>query len=77
MNKTKLILQDHLDGHKITELAKHMDVTYTQLYQYLKDDANPTLSMLDRLAKGLSKMKGQKVNVIELLEIDGFRYEAD
>lgn len=77
MKKTKLRLKEYLADHKITVLATHMDMTYTQLYKYFKDDANPTLLMLDRLADGLSKLRGEEIHLIDLLEIDGYRYEVD
>lgn len=76
MAKTKFILKEHVDGYKITELAKHMDMTYTQIYKYLNDDANPTLAMLDRFAEGLSKLKNKKISVLDLLEINGKRYKT-
>lgn len=76
MKRTKLKLQEHLEGYKITELARHMDnMTYTQLYKYLSDNSNPTLLMLDRLARGLTKLKGEEVTIVDLLEIDGHRYK--
>lgn len=37
MKKTKLRLKEYLADYKITVLATHMDMTYTQLYKYFKD----------------------------------------
>jgi len=66
--KTKLRFSELLGDLSIGRLAKEIGVTYTQLYPYKKDGANPTLFVLEQLAEGLSKLKNQDVSVIDLIE---------
>ncbi len=66
---TKLKLNKYLEGYKITELGNIMNIPYTQLYKYKSAGANPTLLMIERLAIGLSRLRGKKVTVYDLLEV--------
>lgn len=66
--KTRLLFDELLGNHSISSLAKEMNITYTQLYPYKKVGANPTLLALEKLADGLSKLKGETVSVHDLLE---------
>lgn len=66
--KTRLRFDELLGNHSIGSLAKEMNITYTQLYPYKKAGANPTLLALEKLADGLSKLKGETVSVHDLLE---------
>ena len=67
--KSKLRFAELLGKHSIVQLAKHMGVTYTQLYSYKKAGANPTLLALEQIADGLSKVTGRKVSVLDLIDI--------
>lgn len=67
--KTRLRFDELLEGHSIGSLAKEMNITYTQLYPYKRAGANPTLLALEKLADGLSKLKGKEISVYDLLEI--------
>lgn len=66
--KTKLRFDELLEGYSITQLAREMDVTYTQLYPYRKSGANPTLLALENLALGFSKIRGEKISVVDLID---------
>lgn len=66
--KTKLRFTELLGDLSISELAKEIGVTYTQLYPYKKKGANPTLLALEQLADGLSKLRNESVSVFDLLE---------
>lgn len=65
--KTKLRFSDYLDGVSITKLADEMGLTYTQLYPYKKKGANPTLLTLEQLAEALSRIRREKITVIDLI----------
>lgn len=65
--KTKLRFSELLGKLSIGKLADEIGVTYTQLYPYKKDGANPTLFVLEQLAEGLSKIKNQDITVIDLI----------
>lgn len=65
--KTKLRFVELLGDLSITALAKTMGVTYTQLYPYKKPGANPTLLFLEKMAKGLSELKGEPIYIADLI----------
>ncbi|MBT5093133.1 MAG: helix-turn-helix transcriptional regulator [Halobacteriovoraceae bacterium] len=65
--KTRLRVNELLEGYSKEELAYIMGITYTQIYPLLKKDANPTLSTLESLAKGLSKLRGEKIELVDIL----------
>lgn len=79
MNKTKILLKKHIkeNGISITKLARCMDVTYTQLYKYLDENSNPTLSTLNKLADGLTDLTGERHSILDLLEINGECYRLE
>ncbi|WP_142699378.1 hypothetical protein [Bdellovibrio sp. ZAP7] len=66
--KTKLQFSELLGDLPIGKLAQEIGVTYTQLYPYKKAGANPTLLVLEQLAEGLSKLRNEKVSVIDLIQ---------
>lgn len=66
--KTKLLFNELLGHHSILQLAKYMNVTYTKLYPYKKEGANPTLLGLEELAKGFSLLLGKEVRISDLVE---------
>ncbi len=66
--KTHLRFNELLGEHSIVTLAKHMDVTYTKLYPYKKEGANPTLKGLEDLADGFGKLLGRTVLISELID---------
>ena len=67
--KTKLRFKELLAKNSIGKLADAMNVTYTQLYPYKKDGANPTLLVLEQLAMGLSELRGENISVTDLLKV--------
>ena len=73
--ETKLIVEELLDGYCKTDLARIMGITYTQLYKYTGEGANPTLLMLERLASGLSELRNEEISLIGLLNINGYVYD--
>lgn len=66
--KTNLRFNELLGDHSIIALARHMGVTYTKLYPYKKDGANPTLLGLEELAKGFEKLLGRKITISDLIQ---------
>ena len=48
-----------------------MNITYTKLYPYNKKVANPTLLALEELDNGLTKLRGEPVEITDLLETIG------
>lgn len=67
--KTKLLFNELLGKHSIIKLAKFMNVTYTKLYPYKKEGANPTLHGLEELAKGFTLLLGREVTIADLLKV--------
>ena len=65
--KTQLRFEELLGEHSIIDLANEIGVVYTQLYAYKKEGANPTLLVLEQIAKGLTKLKGKKVLIRDLI----------
>ena len=65
--KTKLKFKELLGEQSIVQLAKKMNITYTQLYPYKKHGANPTLLALEDLAEGLSKLLGKEIKIADLI----------
>lgn len=66
--KTKLRFSELLGDLSIVQLADEIGVTYTQLYPYKKDGANPTLLALEQLAAGLSRLKNEHVTIVDLIQ---------
>lgn len=66
--KTKLRFSELLGDLSIVKLAKEIGITYTQLYPYKKAGANPTLLVLEQIAEGLSKLKNEDVEVVDLID---------
>lgn len=66
--KTKLRFAEILGEHSIVQLAQKMNVTYTQLYPYKKDGANPTLLALEELAAGLSALLNKEITINDLID---------
>ena len=64
---TRLRLDKLLGDHSVIELSKEMGVIYTQIYPYRRIGANPTLLILEKMAKGLSKLNGRKISISELI----------
>lgn len=58
-----------LDGRKITELAHIMEIPYTQLYQFNREGANPSVLSLDNLAEGLCRLHGRKISILDLFDV--------
>ena len=66
--RTRLRLDEHLGGFSLVDLGREMGVVYTQLYPYRKPGANPTLLVLEKLVAGLSRLRGRKITVMDLLK---------
>lgn len=66
---TKLRFSEFLEGVSITKLANEMGLTYTQLYQYKKSGANPTLLTMEKLAEALSQIRQERITIIDLIAI--------
>jgi hypothetical protein len=67
--KSKILLNELLEDYSVVDLAKVMNVVYTQLYPYKKPGANPTLLILEQLAEGLSRLHGKPISPLDLIEV--------
>lgn len=65
--RTQLRFEELLGEHSIIDLANEIGVVYTQLYAYKKEGANPTLLVLEQIANGLTKLKGKKILIRDLI----------
>jgi hypothetical protein len=66
---TKLKVDQLLGERSKHELATAMGLKfYNQIYQYLGGEANPTLLMLEKLARGLTKVCGKRVSIAQILD---------
>jgi hypothetical protein len=67
--RTKLRVQELLGDRSAVDLADAMGLKfYTQVYKYTKDEANPTLLMMEQLADGFSKILRKRVKVGDLIK---------
>ncbi|MCO5113408.1 MAG: hypothetical protein M9899_04455 [Bdellovibrionaceae bacterium] len=69
--KTKFRFSELLGDTSILELADEMGVTYTQLYPYKKPGVNPTLLAMEQIAEALSRIRHEKITVIDLIDPKG------
>ena len=64
----KLRVKELLGEKTPLELSHAMGFKfYNQIYKYINEDANPTLSMLQQLADGLTKVLKKKVKISDLI----------
>ena len=66
--RTRLLLDELLGEYSLVDLGREMGVVYTQLYAYRKAGANPTLLVLEKMAGALSRLRGKKITIMDLLK---------
>lgn len=66
--KTKILVEKFLGEFKLSDVSRETGILYPQLHRYTKAGANPTLLVLEQIAMGLSKLRGEPISPCDLID---------